>query len=310
MRLCTRLRNVVPLLAALLVALVAFTPSASAQDAPDLRALDGEWTYVEDRTEGRALERLGPPMSSKFSLRVEEGAVILNGHGSGHRDVRIALDGSITEVKEPKTIVRYSGSWKDGVFAYDVKFERLAGSAAGGIEQIRRSFRIAKDGLIVGVVVNPPEGEESLGLYQHEQDIAMPTPQKASIRDIAWLSGAWVGKRSSGSSVEERWSPALGGSMLAVSRTVNTGGKMVAFEYLRIVERDSGLVYVAQPGGGKPTEFVLTEVSATRAVFDNPRHDYPKRIVYELSAEGALSATIGYTKGGTPRRFEFQREGK
>ena len=44
-------------------------------------------------------------------------------------------------------------------------------------------------------------------------------------------------------------------------------------------------------------------------MFDNPRHDYPKRIVYELSAEGGLSATIGFTKGGTPRRFEFKREG-
>jgi len=55
---------------------------------------------------------------------------------------------------------------------------------------------------------------------------------------------------------------------------------------------------------------VLTELSPTRAVFDNPRHDYPKRIVYELPAEGRLSATIGFTKGGTPRRFEFTREGR
>ena len=44
-------------------------------------------------------------------------------------------------------------------------------------------------------------------------------------------------------------------------------------------------------------------------MFENPRHDYPKRIVYELSAEGRLSATIGQLKGGTPRRFEFKREG-
>ena len=310
MRLRTRLQNVLPLVATLVVVLATLLPNARAQDAPDLRALDGEWTYVEDRTEGRALERLGPPMSSKFSLRIEEGAVVLNGHGSGHRDVRVALDGSITEVKEPKAIIRYSGSWKDGVFAYEVAFERLEGSAPGGIGLIRRSFRMTTDGLLVGVVVDPPEGQESLGLYQHEQDIAMPTPAKATIQDLAWLSGAWGGTRSSGSSVEERWSPALGGSMLAVSRTVNTKGRMVAFEYLRIVERDSGLVYVAQPGGAKPTEFVMTEVTTTRAVFDNPRHDYPKRIVYELSADGALSATIGYTKGGTPRRFEFQREGK
>jgi hypothetical protein len=96
--------------------------------------------------------------------------------------------------------------------------------------------------------------------------------------------------------------------MLGVSRSVNTSGKMVAFEYLRVVERDGGLMYVAQPGGKTATEFVLTELTPSRAVFDNPRHDYPKRIVYELSAEGELSATIGYMKGGTPRRFEFKRE--
>jgi hypothetical protein len=146
---------------------------------------------------------------------------------------------------------------------------------------------------------------------RHPQDIALPAPAKAAIGDLAWLAGGWVGTRSSGSSIEERWSPPLGGAMLAVSRTVSTGGKMVAFEYLRIVERDGGLVYIAQPGGAKATEFVLTELGptkgTTRAVFENPRHDYPKRIVYELSADGVLSATIGFTKGGTPRRFEWKR---
>ena len=84
---------------------------------------------------------------------------------------------------------------------------------------------------------------------------------------------------------------------------------MFAFEYLRIVERDGSLVYIAQPGGKTATEFVLTEISPTRAVFENPRHDYPKRITYELSAEGDLSATIGQLKGGTPRKFDFKREG-
>lgn len=295
------------LLATLGVALAGKARSAP----PDgLGALDGEWTYVEDRTEGRALEQLGPPMASKFSMRVEDGSLVLNGHGSGHKDVRIALDGSITEVKEPRSIARYSGRWKDGAFEYEVKFERRAGGAPGGIGLIRRSFRPTADGLVVRVTVDPPKGQESVGLYRQAKDIPMPAPTKAAIGDMAWLAGAWVGTRSSGSSIEERWSPPLGGAMLAVSRTVNASGKMNAFEYLRIVERDSGLVYFAQPGGAKATEFVLTELTKTRAVFDNPRHDYPKRIVYELSPEGGLSATIGFMKGGTPRRFEFKREGR
>ncbi len=305
MHLHTWLATILPLLATLIAPLA---PSVLTAQTDGMRALDGEWIYVEDRTEGRALDRLGPPMSSKFTMRVEEGVVILNGHGSGHRDVRVAIDGSVTEVKEPKRTVRYHGSWKDGLVEYEVHFENESGNS-GGIGLIRRSFRMTPDGLVVRVAVDPPEGQDSVAIYRQAQDIPLPAAAKATIGDLGWLSGAWVGTRSTGSSVEERWTPPLGGAMLAVSRTVNTSGKMVAFEYLRIVERDGGLVYVAQPGGAKATEFVLTELSGKRAVFDNPRHDYPKRIVYELSAEGGLSATIGQLKGGTPRRFDFKAEG-
>jgi hypothetical protein len=296
------------LLTTLGAASAALASSARSTQDTGLRALDGEWLFVEDRTEGRALEQLGPPMSSKFSLRVEEGAVVLNGHGSGHRDVRVAIDGSVTEVAEPKRTVRYRGAWKDGTFEYEVAFERAPGDAPEGIGLIRRKFRSTTDGLLVSVVVDPPAREEALALYRHAQDIALPTPAKAAIGDLAWVAGAWVGTRSSGSSIEERWSPPRGGAMLAVSRTVNTSGKMSAFEYLRIVERDGGLVYVAQPGGKTPTEFVLTELGTTRAVFVNPRHDHPRRIVYELSAQGDLTATAGQMKGGTPQRYEFKRE--
>lgn len=67
-------------------------------------------------------------------------------------------------------------------------------------------------------------------------------------------------------------------------------------------------MYIAQPNGVPPTEFALTAFSSNRAVFENPRHDSPQRIVYELSAEGVLSATIGLIKGGRGTRFEFRRE--
>lgn len=290
--------------------LCAMHQGAQSTPADDLRRVDGEWIFVDDRTDGKSLEQFGAPMASRFSMRVEDGAVILNGHGSGHKDVRVALDGSVTERPDSGTIARYRGGWTDGVFAYEVTFERPAGAAGSGIQKIRRTFRPTADGLVVTVAVDPPEGSESIALYRHAEDIAMPTPCKALIGDIGWLGGEWVGTRSSGSSIEERWSPPLGGAMLAVSRTVNTSGKMVGFEYLRIVEREGGLVYIAQPGGKAATEFVLSELTATRAVFDNPRHDYPKRIMYELSADGVLSATTGYMKGGTPRRFEFRRESK
>lgn len=302
--------------AAILVAVLAAVAAAHepAQDAPkieDLRALDGDWIFVEDRSEGRTLEQLSPPMDSMFTFRTEEGAVILvRGHGGRRRDVRVALDGSMTQI--PSAIAgetaRYRGSWKDGVFTYEIDFVRGPGDQPKTL--IRREFRPTQEGLIVRSNLGSATEYTYVGLYRHAQDIPMPTPAKATIADVAWLAGSWVGSRGTGGSIslEERWSPPLGGAMLAVSRTV-ARGKMSAFEFLRIVERDGGLVYVAQPGGAPPTEFVLTEFSATRAVFANPRHDYPKRITYELTGEGALTATIGFMKGGTPRRFEFKREG-
>ena len=253
-------------------------------------------------------------MAAKFSMKVENDAVILNGHGSGHKNVLIMLNGPVSEIREQKTTTRYRGAWKEGTFEYEVTFERTADKKPdGSIRSIRRKFRPTNDGLIVSVTVNPPEGRESVALYRKAKDIPMPTPAKAAIGDLEWLAGAWAGKRSSGSSIEERWSPPRGGAMLATSRTVNIKGKMNAFEYLRIVERDGGLVYIAQPGGRPPTEFVLTELvnkdGTKRAVFDNPRHDFPRRIAYEFSADGRLTATIGQIKGGTPTRFEFKREG-
>ncbi len=275
----------------------------------DLDGLNGEWIYVDDRTEGRPLEQQGAPMSGRFVMRVDgETVILVSGQGSGHRDVRVAPNGTHTDVpgSTAGTFVRYRAAWKEGTFSYETEYMRTPGGALEGL--IRRTFRPTGEGMIVSVSTGT---QTSVALYRHPQDIAMPTPAKAAITDLSWLSGAWAGTRGTGGAIsfEERWSPPKGGAMLATSRTVSRD-KMSAFEFLRIVERDGGLVYIAQPNGASPTEFVLSEVSAKRAVFDNPRHDYPKRIVYELSADGGLTATIGYMKGGSPRRFEFKREGQ
>jgi len=105
--------------------------------------------------------------------------------------------------------------------------------------------------------------------------------------------------------VEERWTSPAGGAMLAVSRTVK-GARMAAFEFLRIVERNGGLVYVAQPGGSPPTDFTLTALSETSASFENPAHDFPKAIRYTKRADGALEARVG-DGGAKDETYVFRR---
>ena len=299
--------TVLTLLAASGAATFAAAPSALSAQADDLRALAGEWLYVEDRTLGRPSEEQQPPMSVTFVLRIEEDAVVMvRGKGTGRREESIALDGSTAEEVGTNTATRYRGEWRDGRLLYEIEVVRLPDDQL--VSLIRREFRITPDGLLAHVVVGDPAQPASLALYRHPQEIALPAPAVATIADMAWLADAWVGMRDS-ASIEERWTPPLGGTMLGVSRTV-MGGSLVGFEYLRIVERDGGLVYVAQAGGSPPTEFMLTELGAARAVFENPRHDFPHRIMYELSAGDSLTASIGFAKGGRPQRFGFTREGR
>jgi hypothetical protein len=133
---------------------------------------------------------------------------------------------------------------------------------------------------------------------------AATAPAAARIAQIGWLSGVWVA--ASGS--EERWTPPAGGSMLGVSRTLRKG-VMSAFEFLCITERAGGLVYQAMPNGRSPaTDFMLTAIDASSATFENPAHDFPKKIRYSLSAGGTLEATISGDAGQRPITFTFRKQ--
>jgi len=122
-----------------------------------------------------------------------------------------------------------------------------------------------------------------------ETAIEVVGPPK-SAADLAWMSGTWTAHE--GDTIqEERWSTPLGGILLGTGRTV-IGGRARFFEYLRIEERDGGLVYVASPLGRGTTDFRLTDGGARRARFENPAHDWPTSIEYELRADGQLTARV------------------
>ena len=133
-----------------------------------------------------------------------------------------------------------------------------------------------------------------------------PAAARGTLADLGWLAGNWSGTQGR-ATIEERWTPAAGGAMLAVSRTVKDD-KLAAFEFLRIVERDGGLVYIAQPNGRPPTEFVLTAVAADSATFENPAHDFPKMIRYTRRPDGGLEARVSGAGGERPQTFVFTRQ--
>ncbi len=125
---------------------------------------------------------------------------------------------------------------------------------------------------------------------------------QSGIATIAWLQGCW--ELSSGTRVvDEMWTAPRGGSMFGVGRTVRDGA-LVEHEFVIIRERDGQLVYIAHPSGQEPAEFTSTIVTADRVVFENPSHDFPKRVMYERQGT-SLRAAVEGTIDGRTRRVDF-----
>jgi len=126
----------------------------------------------------------------------------------------------------------------------------------------------------------------------------------AQLTDFAWLAGTRQMARANGF-VEEHWTAATANVVFGVSRTVR-GDRVVEFEFIRIEQRPEGIFYVAQPNGRPPTLFKLTRWDGTEAVFENPEHDFPKRVVYRRLPDNVVWAKVDAGEGSRGPEFTFR----
>ena len=182
---------------------------------------------------------------------------------------------------------------------------------------VRTAFKLtAPDTLVVEITFQNPgmtEPQTRSTTYKKTGPAAdippppPPAPVQATIAQLDWLGGTWIGTTGT-SAFEERWTPPAGGSMLSVARSIRNG-VMNSFEFLCIVERNGGLVYQAMPNGRQPaTDFALTKMEGQMLKFENPAHDFPKAITYTLEADGTLEAVISGTEKQKPQTFRFKRQ--
>jgi len=119
---------------------------------------------------------------------------------------------------------------------------------------------------------------------------------------LAW--GCWKSDTAEPGS-GEHWLPLAGGTLLGVSRTVKQG-KTVEFEFMQIRAVESGqLAFIAMPSGQKTVVFPLLRLGETEVVFENPQHDFPQRVIYQLEGETKLRARIEGMRKGALRVIEF-----
>lgn len=125
-----------------------------------------------------------------------------------------------------------------------------------------------------------------------------PEPQAPT-----WLAGQWC-SQSEKETIEEHWMPASSNFMMGMSRT-RTAQKIKSFEYMRIHAVEGKLALIAQPGGGKPTVFKQTASGSNWVRFENPAHDFPKRIEYRRNKNKLTALIAGPGEGGSEMEIPF-----
>jgi hypothetical protein len=301
-----------------LVALVVLgaTWPVMAEQRPDL---SGAWVATTDAPVGVAAAPT-PVMGPKFAIRqAGDTFALIRPVRDTSMTALLTLDGRETRTRipgrlceaEPETVETVA--WEDNAVVLTVVGSVPPGGGTEMKLNVRRLFRLqGADTLIVEASTRTAADAAPrpvATVYKRSGDAVPPprpvdmVPSRAgrapgTIAQIAWIAGVWVGTTDK-SVVEERWTPAAGGSMLGVGRTLRNG-VMSAFEFLCIAERDGGLVYMAMPNGRTPaTDFTATAVTADSVTFENPAHDFPKLIRYTRRPDGTLETAVS---GGPKQR--------
>ncbi|HWN08446.1 MAG TPA: DUF6265 family protein [Pyrinomonadaceae bacterium] len=126
---------------------------------------------------------------------------------------------------------------------------------------------------------------------------------KVSVAEMSWMSGCWQGRKGN-AVIEEIWSKPAGGSMLGLGRTVN-GTRTVFFEFMQFREENGNLVFRPQPQGNPPVSFPLKDSFGGKATFENLKHDFPQRVIYERKGKALMWASIEGMQNGKAEREEF-----
>jgi hypothetical protein len=121
---------------------------------------------------------------------------------------------------------------------------------------------------------------------------AEPAPC-AQLADLSWLAGTWRAETRD-SLVTETWTIVSNGTYEGSGVTrARADGSLQDSEELRLLAMGGHVFYVAKVAHNeRPVAFRLTSCDAGRFVFENPAHDFPRRIEYRRVDDARFEAHV------------------
>jgi len=129
-------------------------------------------------------------------------------------------------------------------------------------------------------------------------------------KNFSWLTGCW--KSTTNGISEECWMQPLGGSMQGSARTI-IKEKTVSREFFAVMKTAEGFVYRVQTFSGAfnrsqdIVSFPAVKVSESEIIFENPKHDFPQRIIYRRLTKKTALAKIQLMDGTKTIEYPLAR---
>ena len=123
--------------------------------------------------------------------------------------------------------------------------------------------------------------------------------EKDKIKSSKWLLGKWETKTADGN-LSEKWIQ-LNDSTFKGESFFIKGKDTLHFESILLQQKGEELIYSATVKGqneNKAVAFKMTAGTERQLVFENLKHDYPKRIFYTLIKKDSLVASISGVQQG------------
>ena len=130
-------------------------------------------------------------------------------------------------------------------------------------------------------------------------------------KNLEWLVGSWESSSDFGD-IQENWEKINDSVFQGTSYLIKEKDTLHS-ESIALEIKDDQILYVPIVKGqnnDQPVIFLLTKQTPNQLVFENPNHDYPKKIVYNQITTDSLVAVISGTQGGKPSSDSFPMKKK
>ncbi len=114
------------------------------------------------------------------------------------------------------------------------------------------------------------------------------------IDQFKWMNGSWKMSTKKGMIIET-WATLNDSAMQGISFFINKNADTTELESISLLYSNSKYYYIPAAIGQNdnlPVKFTITSFDEKSFVAENPEHDFPKRIIYQLITVDSIHAIV------------------